>query len=186
MQVNKIIDFLETDTLSVTFTSKGLKYLSLRNNKGNEIIDLRSLGNGEEQNPMVFLLVKETLNFLETGTHNMLLDLTDFTPFQQTVFEAVSKIGVGNICTYKGLAEILGKPGAAQAVGTAVSKNSVSYFIPTHRVLPQKGFGICRSGAGFLREKLLILEGQDIEKLRGNYVCNRNKCCLDLLKIKML
>ena len=65
---------------------------------------------------MIYLLVKETLNFLETGTHNMMLDLTDFTPFQQTVFDAVGKISVGNICTYKGLAEALEKPGAGRAV----------------------------------------------------------------------
>ncbi|MBU3192195.1 MGMT family protein [Clostridium bowmanii] len=179
MQVNKIIDFLETDTISVTFSSNGLKYLSLKNNNGNELIDLKSFSEGKEQNPMINLLVKETLNFLETGIHNMMLDLTDFTPFQQTVFDTVSKIGAGNICTYKELGEALGKPGAAQAVGSAVAKNPVSYFIPTHRVLPQKGIGICRSGAGFLREKLLILEGHDIEKLRGNYVCKRKKCCME-------
>ena len=34
MQVNKIIDFLETDIISVTFSSNGLKYLSLKNNNG--------------------------------------------------------------------------------------------------------------------------------------------------------
>lgn len=178
MEIGKIINFLETDTLSVTFSPSGLKYLSLRNNNGNEVIDLKKIGK-EEQNPMVYLLVRETLNFLETGRHNMILDLADFTSFQQTVFEAVSKISVGNICTYKGLAEILGKPKAAQAVGSAVAKNPVSFFIPTHRVLPQRGIGVCRSGAGFLREKLLILEGHDIAEFRGNYVCNRNKCHLE-------
>lgn len=179
MDVNKIIDFFQTETLSVTFSFKGLKYLSLRNNQGDEVIDLKRFDREEEQNPMVCLLVKETLNFLETGRHSMILDLRDLTSFQQTVFEAVGKISPGDICTYKRIAEILGKPGAAQAVGSAVTKNQVSYFIPTHRVLPQRGIGRCRSGAGFLREKLLILEGHDIEKLRGNYVCNRNKCCLD-------
>jgi O-6-methylguanine DNA methyltransferase len=179
MQVNKIIDFLETDTISVTFSSHGLKYLSLKNNSGVEHIDLKNFSKENEENPMIYLLIKETLNFLETGTHNMILDLTDFTPFQQTVFAAVSKISVGNICTYKGLAEALGKPGAAQAVGSAVAKNPVSYFIATHRVLPQKGIGICRSGAGFLREKLLTLEGHDVDKLRGNYVCKRKKCCME-------
>ena len=177
MQVNKIINFLETEIISVTFSSNGLKYLSLNNN-GNEIIDLKNFNEEKEQNPMIYLFVEETLNFLETGTHNMLLDLTDFTPFQQTVFDAVSKIRVGDICTYKDLAEVIGKPGAARAVGSAVAKNPVSYFMPTHRVLPQKGIAICRSGAGFLREKLLTLEEVDIEKLRGNYVCKRKKCCM--------
>lgn len=179
MQIDKIIDFLETDTLSVAFSPNGLKYLSLRNNIDNDLIDLKSFDIEKEENPMVRLLIQEKLNFLETGNHHMVLDLTDLTFFQQTVFEAVGKISAGDICTYKGLAEILGKPGAAQAVGSAVAKNPVSYFIPTHRVLPQRGIGICKSGAGFLREKLLIHEGHDIEKLRGNYVCSRSKCCLE-------
>ena len=74
---------------------------------------------------------------------------------------------------------MIGKPGAAQAVGSAVSKNPVSYFLPTHRIIPQKGIGTCKSGAGFLREKLLIHEGHDIEKLKGNYTCTRNKCCME-------
>ncbi len=179
MHVKEIIDLLETDTLSFTFSANGLEYLSLKSNDGNENIDLRSFSMENEQDPRKCLLVKETLNFLETGAHNMLLDLTNLTLFQQTVFDAISKISVGNIYTYKEVAETLGKPGAAQAVGSAASKNPVSYFIPTHRVLPQKGIGICRSGAGHLRDKLLILEGHDIDKLRGNYVCKGKKCGLD-------
>ena len=74
MQVNKIIDFLKTDSISVIFSSNGLKYLSLKNNNGKELIDLKSFSEQKEQNPMIYLLVKETLNFLETGTHNMMLD----------------------------------------------------------------------------------------------------------------
>lgn len=174
MEINKIIEFLETDRLSVTFSSKGLKYLSLRASNGDEIIDLKNFAEGKEPvNPMVSLLIRETSNFLETGSHNMVLDLTELTAFQQAVLSEVSKINVGEICTYKELAEILGKPGAAQAVGSAVAKNPVFYFIPTHRVLPQKGLIICRSGAGLLREKLLQHEGHDIEKIRSNKVCSR-------------
>ena len=112
----------------------------------------------------------------------MPLDLADFTEFQQNVFRIVSNIEPGRIITYMGIAEILGKPGAAQAVGSAVARNPVSYFLPTHRVLPKKGLGICRSGAGYLREKLLEHEGHDLSKLRGNYVCTRKKCCSDLHK----
>lgn len=86
---------------------------------------------------------------------------------------------MGKVLVTQRLAEMLGKPGAAQAVGSAVARNPVSYFLPTHRVLPQKGIGICKSGAGFLREKLLVLEGHDLAQLRGNYVCKREKCCME-------
>lgn len=109
----------------------------------------------------------------------MPLDLTTFTCFQQNVFEVASKIDPGKVVTYKIIAEILGKPGAAQAVGSAIAKNPVSYFLPTHRVLPKRGIGKCRSGAGYLREKLLALEGHDLSQLMGNYICARKKCCLE-------
>ncbi|NQS76857.1 MAG: methylated-DNA--[protein]-cysteine S-methyltransferase [Peptococcaceae bacterium] len=179
-RVEKIIDFLATDTLSLTFTDKGLKFLSLRPNRGAQDINLKGLIN-EKQEPgsVVEQIINETFSFLETGRHEMSLDFTEFTDFQQRVFGAVGTIEPGQVITYKGIAEILGKPGAAQAVGSAVAKNPVSYFLPTHRVLPQRGIGICRSGAGHLREKLLAHEGHDLSTLRGNYVCTRKKCCLE-------
>ncbi len=178
-EAREIIDFLETDTLSVTLTPDGLKYMSLKTDRGSQSINLRLIGKKDKQNPVEKQVIRETLNFLETGRHNMPLDLTSFTEFEQSVFEVVSKIEPGKILTYKGVAELLDNPGAAQAVGNAVAKNPVSFFLPTHRVLPQRGIGICRSGAGHLREKLLAKEGHDLGKLRGNYVCTRKKCCME-------
>ena len=91
----------------------------------------------------------------------------------------MSEIEPGKVVTYKDVAETLGKPGAAQAVGNAVGKNPVAYFLPTHRVIPQRGMAICRSGAGHLKDKLLEHEGHDLSKLRGNYVCTRKKCTME-------
>ena len=179
MKIEEIIDFLETDTLSYNFSTIGLKSLSIKPNYGNDQIDLKSFNIEKEQDPVKRLIVKETMNFLETGTHNMPLDLSNLTLFQQKVLNTISEIGPGHIFTYKEVGEIIGKPGAAQAVGSATSKNPVSYFIPTHRVLPKRGIGICKSGAGYLRENLLILEGHDVEKLKGNYICKVKKCHLD-------
>lgn len=179
MELDEAIDFLQTDTLSATFTTLGLKYLSLRHRRGEEQINLREYIGKKQRNPRINLLISETLRFLNTGSHAMPLDLTAFTDFQQRVFEAVSRVEPGIVTTYKGIAEKLGSPGAAQAVGSAVAKNPVSYFLPTHRVLPQRGIGICRTGAGYLREKLLEHEGHDLTRLRGNYLCTRKKCLLE-------
>lgn len=165
MEIDEIIEFLETDTLSATFSHKGLKYLSLKDNDGEELIDLKDY-NKKNSNPMINLLIKETISFFNTGSHNMPLDLSAFTDFQQAVFDATSKINVGEIYTYKELAIKIGSPDAARAVGNALSKNPVSYFIPAHRILPKKGIGECKSGAGFLGYKLLSLEEHDIEELR--------------------
>ena len=53
----------------------------------------------------------------------------------------------GEIITYKDVAVALGKPGRPGG-GNAIAKNPVSYFLPTHRIFPQRGIGICRSSAG--------------------------------------
>ena len=179
IKVNEIIDFLETDIISFDFSSKGLKYLSLKNISIYEHIDLNNINEEIKYSQIKKLIIDETSSFLKTGNHNMILDFSDFTQFQQDVLNAVSRVKPGNICSYKEIAEMIRNPGAAQAVGSAVSRNPVSYFLPTHRIIPQKGIGTCKSGAGFLREKLLIHEGHDIEKLKGNYVCNRSKCCME-------
>lgn len=177
MTIGEMIEFLETDTLSYEMSPGGLRYLSLRIRPGLSFIDLRAVGPKPTKEPDEETIIGETLSFLETGKHAMPLDLSGFTEFQREVFRAVSSIESGEIITYKGIAEKLGKPGGAQAVGNAVAKNPVSYFLPTHRVIPQKGIGICRTGAGYLKEKLLAREGHDLSKLRGNYVCTREKCC---------
>ncbi|NLJ33888.1 MAG: MGMT family protein [Firmicutes bacterium] len=174
--MEEIIAILKTDTLSYDFTNGGLRYLSLRARTNFPLLDLRALAGKQVGQGVEELIIKETGKFLSTGKHSMPLDLSSFTAFQRSVFDQVSAIEPGQITTYKGIAEMLGKPGAAQAVGNAIAKNPVSYFIPTHRVLPQRGIGICRSGAGHLRERLLEMEGHDLTKLRGNYLCPGKKC----------
>lgn len=166
MEIDEIIDFLQTDNISFTFAPNGLKYLSLKDNNGDQLIDLRKFDEEKEQDSRISLVIKETINFFNTGSHNMPLDLGDFTSFQQDVFNIVGKIRRGEIYTYKEVAIILGKPDAARAVGNVLSKNPVAYFIPSHRVLPKTGIGECSSGAGFLRHKLLTLEGHNIDTLR--------------------
>ncbi|HHU75702.1 MAG TPA: methylated-DNA--[protein]-cysteine S-methyltransferase [Firmicutes bacterium] len=184
MEIEEVIDFLGTDTVYAVFSPTGLKYLSLRVRQETLgidplPIDLRQPEKKEGQNAMITKVIKETINFLENGRHTMPLDFSSFTDFQQRVFAAVGRIEPGTITTYKGVAETLGIPGGAQAVGNAVAKNPVAYFLPTHRVLPQRGIGICRTGAGHLREKLLAHEGHDLSQLRGNYICTRKKCCME-------
>lgn len=167
MQIWRISQFLETDRLCFTFTPHGLKYLALQGNGGEQAVDLRENNPGAAQSPQKRLLLKETVKFIETGRHDLTLDLTELTDFQKAVFDQVRKITPGEIVTYGAVADRIGKPRAARAVGRAISKNPVSYFIPTHRVLPRRGLGRCISGAGYLRQKLLVHEGHDLLTLAG-------------------
>lgn len=57
------------------------------------------------------------------------------TNFQIKVWEALLSIPYGQTSTYAAIANAIGKPNAARAVGTAVGQNPIAYFIPCHRVL---------------------------------------------------
>lgn len=61
------------------------------------------------------------------------------TPFQQQVWGALREIPVGSTTTYGGLAEHLGRPTAARAVGAANGKNPLSLIVPCHRVVGTSG-----------------------------------------------
>lgn len=61
------------------------------------------------------------------------------TNFQIQVWRALLKLPFAGITTYQSLAEAIGKPTAARAVGNAVGKNPVGYLIPCHRDIRESG-----------------------------------------------
>ena len=61
------------------------------------------------------------------------------TPFQLKVWEALLKVPAGRVATYSRIAQQIGHPKAARAVGTAVGDNPVAYLIPCHRVIKSTG-----------------------------------------------
>lgn len=61
------------------------------------------------------------------------------TDFEIRVWEHLLDILPGRATTYSALAERLGKPGAARAVGRAVGRNPLSFVVPCHRVLGKSG-----------------------------------------------
>lgn len=170
LDLSFIVSILGMDNVYVSFSSQGLTCLSFKAQQDTECISLKLVSEIQK------LIIEQTSNFLETGKHDMPLDLRRFTDFQQSVFEVVSKVELGQLTTYKEIAEKLGKPGAAQAVCNAIAKNPVSYFLPSHRVIPQKGLIVCRHPNGRLQEKLLAHEGHDIRKLSSGKVCTREHC----------
>ncbi len=70
------------------------------------------------------------------------------TPFQLKVWETLLRIPPGGLDTYGRLAQRLGTPRAARAVGSAVGDNPVAFLIPCHRVIRADGsFGEYRWGS---------------------------------------
>lgn len=61
------------------------------------------------------------------------------TNFQIQVWRALLRVPFGGITTYQGLAEAMGCPTAARAVGNALGRNPIGYLIPCHRVIRESG-----------------------------------------------
>lgn len=62
------------------------------------------------------------------------------TDFQLKVWEALLKIPMGNLATYGNIADLIHKPKASRAVGTAIGNNPIAFLIPCHRVIQSTGF----------------------------------------------
>ena len=81
------------------------------------------------------------------------------TIFQKKVWENLFKIPYGKLVSYGKLAENIGNPKAARAVGNAVGENPVSIVIPCHRVVRGNG-SIGGFGGGLpIKRILLFVEG---------------------------
>ena len=91
----------------------------------------------------------------------------DFTPtlsmrasdFRRRVWEILLTIPYGKTMTYGEIAQQIGKPGATQAIGNAVSHNPISLIIPCHRVVGVDG-SLTGYAGGIERKKNLL----DLEK----------------------
>ena len=77
------------------------------------------------------------------------------TKFQQRVWAALLEIPYGQTQSYGQLAERIGSPGAARAVGLANGKNPIGIVIPCHRVVGSNG-SLTGYGGGLARKKQLL------------------------------
>jgi AraC family transcriptional regulator of adaptative response/methylated-DNA-[protein]-cysteine methyltransferase len=71
--------------------------------------------------------------------HQPLTLLVKGTNFQIQVWRALLQVPFGGMTTYQNIAELIGRPTAARAVGNAVGNNPIAYLIPCHRVIRQSG-----------------------------------------------
>ncbi len=78
------------------------------------------------------------------------------TPFQQHVYRAVCQIPPGATRSYQWVAEAIGRPTAARAVGQALARNPFAPHVPCHRVVRSDGsWGGYRDGPAKKRRLLL-------------------------------
>jgi methylated-DNA-[protein]-cysteine S-methyltransferase len=86
------------------------------------------------------------------------VDLSLVPAFERAALDIAAQIPYGEVRSYKWIAEQLGKPDAARAVGSAMAGNPVPLVVPCHRVVKTDGalggysFGLVQ------KEALLNLE----------------------------
>jgi methylated-DNA-[protein]-cysteine S-methyltransferase len=81
--------------------------------------------------------------------------------FHRRVYELTRAVPPGKTITYGDIANQLGQPGSAQAVGQALGRNPFPIVIPCHRVLAagHKDGGFSGAGGVATKRRMLVIEG---------------------------
>jgi methylated-DNA-[protein]-cysteine S-methyltransferase len=82
------------------------------------------------------------------------------TDFQHAVWAVLRGIPMGALSSYGDIAQRLGRPAAARAVGAAVGRNPISIIVPCHRVLGRDGS--LTGYAGGLPRKAALLRHEGV------------------------
>ena len=77
------------------------------------------------------------------------------TPFQLSVWDAVSAIPYGSTATYAEIGAAIGRPSACRAVGAANGRNPLPLIVPCHRVIGAAG-ALTGYGGGLERKRSLL------------------------------
>lgn len=142
----------------IASTAKGVCYMAFEDDKEKAFSDLKYDFPGAAfqyqtdrfQQNVLSIFQKDWSEMNEIKLH---LKGTDF---QLKVWNELLKIPLGELSTYKNIAERIGRPEAPRAVGTAIGRNCIAYIIPCHRIIPSSGkFGNFKWG-GSTRKMAII------------------------------
>lgn len=125
----------------VASTPKGICYMAFAENEETATADLKAHFPNADFKQKLDLIQQ---NALYIFTHdwdklNQIKLHLKGTDFQLKVWETLLKIPMGNLSTYRQIAEEIQNPKASRAVGTAIGSNPVAFLIPCHRVIQSSG-----------------------------------------------
>ncbi|MEM9132641.1 MAG: MGMT family protein [Actinomycetota bacterium] len=114
--------------------------------------------------PAVAAAIGAIGDLLAGGSRDLLdieIDLAACSPFERQVYEVTRSILPGTTLTYGQVAERVGQPGAAQAVGRSLGANPIPIVVPCHRVLGADGAltGFSAAGGVDTKRRMLLIEG---------------------------
>ena len=92
-------------------------------------------------------------------TFDVALDLRALPPFTVSVLDELARVPYGETTTYGQLAQRVGHPSAARAVGTVMNRNRIPIVLPCHRVVGANGNLTGYAGGLDVKQSLLELEG---------------------------
>jgi methylated-DNA-[protein]-cysteine S-methyltransferase len=85
------------------------------------------------------------------------------TPFQRSVWKAISAVAYGETISYGELARRAGAAGRARAVGAATGRNPIGIIVPCHRIVGANGNLTGYAGGLERKRALLALEAGPLE-----------------------
>ena len=147
-------------------STRGLMYLTFPHPSEPEA--RRLLGNRISQathSPHLFQGIMERIRDYFSGLNVVFpdeLDLTGYTNFQHIVWKTARLIPYGETRSYVWVAQQIGKPRAARAVGQALGRNPLPIIIPCHRVLGSNGRLTGFGGGVDMKRNLLSLEAASL------------------------
>jgi methylated-DNA-[protein]-cysteine S-methyltransferase len=106
-------------------------------------------------------VIERVRHLLKGGSDDLLdvdLDMSEIPEFHQRVYAITRRIRPGSTRTYGEIANELGEPHAARAVGQALGSNPFPIIMPCHRVLAAGSKAGGFSAPGGTRTKLRLLE----------------------------
>ena len=151
----------------IAATPKGLCYVGSHNRPIEELSAWvnRRLPESilEENEEQLQPYANELIEYFERGRTKFTISLDYMgTPFQLAVWNAITEIPYGQTRFYSDIANLINKPAAVRAVGTAIGANPVLITVPCHRVIGKNGSLTGYRGGLEMKTTLLNLE-KDIQ-----------------------
>ena len=145
--------------ISIVETSISITNVDFVNNINN--IQIKDIAVNET--PLLKEAEKQLQQYFEGNRKYFDLSLSPVgTEFQKSVWKVLQTIPYGATWSYKQVAEKIGSPKAARAVGMANNRNPISIFIPCHRVIGANGKLVGYGGGLDIKRRLLNIENQNI------------------------